>query len=612
MELAGAVLADRYQLLEVTGRGGMGEVWRGRDRSMLRRDVAVKVLPVMSDTVSAQRFEREAAVLAKLQHPGITVVHDAGRHQGYVFIVMELLHGQDLARLLAAHPGGLPVKRVLDLSGQIAGALATAHAAGVVHRDLKPANVFVQAGDRLKICDFGIARSADASDALTTSGAVIGTPGYMSPEQCQGQPTEAPTDLYALGIVIHELLTGNTPFAVNQPLYTLMRQHVEQPPPHLDTLRPDLPAALADVVTSLLAKNPHDRPDALDLLHRLAALGGDTPTEPSRRQQTTLAQRPSTTSHRPTEPGHTTDRTPTIPDTTYTLRYTCTVKGALRWGVFSPDSRTLAVGCKNGVQLWDTSTGNQLPQPPEFRKADSLHYSTDGRVVALGDRKVIRILDAHTGQQLRELPLQRRALFRLLTGYALSSDARLLAVADDKGIQLRDVRTGVEKHHLPLENEIQRSVLLSPNGRKVASAGWVDRRATLKVWDCRTGAELCSVVGDAAIPSAFSPDGKALAVTYANTAPVRLIDPRTGDALLQLSKHPGKRAYVDVAFAPHGDILATGANGTVHIWDAHSGEQRHVLAGHTARVRFVIFAPDGHTLASGDDKGTIHVWNTAA
>lgn len=270
-------LAGRYRLAELLGRGGMGEVWSAAD-SVLRRTVAVKLLPLFAGADLERRFQREAAILAGLRHPGITVVHDAGRHSGFLFIVMELLEGADLGNLLAEHPGGVPLQRALDLATQTAEAVGAAHSNGVVHRDLKPANVFVQAGDRVKVCDFGIARSTGATSALTATGMIIGTPPYMSPEQCRGDEVDTRSDLYALGCALFEMLTGATPFRADQSVYALLHQHVSDPPPRLAQLRPDIPAALDTLVSALLAKEPDARPVSAALVaEQLAALRGGRP-----------------------------------------------------------------------------------------------------------------------------------------------------------------------------------------------------------------------------------------------------------------------------------------------------------------------------------------------
>ncbi|MFF4317509.1 protein kinase [Streptomyces sp. NPDC001568] len=251
----GDELAGRYRLDERLGRGGMGEVWRGHDLS-LDRSVAVKVLlEAATGDEPAARFRREATIGARLQHPGITVVHDVGRQDGRLFIVMELLSGEDLAAVLARSPGGLPVATALDLAAQTAEALSAAHAQAVVHRDLKPGNLFLLPGGRLKICDFGIAHSSDATAGWTVTGRMFGTPAYMAPEQWRGERVDARCDLYALGCVLYALLSGEPPFGSTGSPYALMLRHVEEAPAALP-VTPDVAALLA----TLLAKSPTDRP----------------------------------------------------------------------------------------------------------------------------------------------------------------------------------------------------------------------------------------------------------------------------------------------------------------------------------------------------------------
>ena len=268
---AGLKLSGRYALQARLGSGGMGEVWRGVDEQ-LDRSVAVKMLREhLADPELAGRFRREARIAARLQHPGITVVHDIGSDNGQLFIVMELLHGRDLAAILAGAPVGLPVDVAVSLTIQAAEALRAAHAGGVIHRDLKPANLFVLDGWQLKICDFGIAWAIDSATHHTATGQTIGTPAYMSPEQCQGQQVDQRSDLYSLGCVLYELLTGRPPFTQGQSL-AIMLQHVNAAPAAPRTIRPDVSPELDHLVLDLLAKDPTRRPaDAGQVIAALQA-----------------------------------------------------------------------------------------------------------------------------------------------------------------------------------------------------------------------------------------------------------------------------------------------------------------------------------------------------
>ncbi|MEU9019492.1 serine/threonine-protein kinase [Actinomadura sp. NPDC048394] len=277
----GLELAGRYRLEEPLGRGGMGEVWRGVDLR-LRRPVAVKILPLTmaADPAAVARFRREAEIAATLNHPGITTVFDIDEHhygdERLLFLVMELMQGRDLQRTLGEHPGGMPIERVKDLAVQILDAMSAAHGRGIVHRDLKPANLFLLEGGRVKVCDFGIARLADATK-ITATGGSAGTPMYMAPEQIQGRTVDQRTDLYAFGCVLYEMLTGAPWVDTGAGLAAILYQHLEQIPAPPRSLRADVPDHLNALVLELLAKRPDDRPrDATAVIARLNGAGTET------------------------------------------------------------------------------------------------------------------------------------------------------------------------------------------------------------------------------------------------------------------------------------------------------------------------------------------------
>ncbi|MEV5826037.1 DNA translocase FtsK [Spirillospora sp. NPDC052242] len=273
----GLELAGRYRLDELLGRGGMGEVWRGLDLA-LDRPVAVKVLlrdrhdePEAARAMA--RFRREGRAAARLSHPAIAAVHDVGEDDGRPFLVLELLDGRNLREVLSRHPGGLPVERVADYGAQTAAGLAAAHAAGVVHRDIKPANLILLPDGRVKICDFGIARLEGATAGLSVTGARMGTVAYMPPEQAEGKPLDGRADLYALGCTLFHMLTGRYVFT-GDGLGSVVAQHLARPAPSPRELRPDIPAELDELVRSLLAKDPGDRPsDAAAVARVLERVG---------------------------------------------------------------------------------------------------------------------------------------------------------------------------------------------------------------------------------------------------------------------------------------------------------------------------------------------------
>lgn len=263
------VLAGRYRLGRSLGRGGFSEVWQAED-SVLGRAVAVKAFTApASDPDVVARFHREARSVAALRHPNVVVVFDAGIDQDMPYVVMELLAGPSLDRLLAIR-GPLPADVALGYAEQAAAGLAAAHAAGVVHRDIKPANLVLDSDGPLKIVDFGIAILAGAATSLTAAGVTVGTPAYLSPEQAAGQPAEPRSDLYALGCVLYALLTGTPPFTGEHPVATA-HQHLHAAVPPVHELRAGLPPVIGQLLATMLAKNPEDRPpDAATLRGWLA------------------------------------------------------------------------------------------------------------------------------------------------------------------------------------------------------------------------------------------------------------------------------------------------------------------------------------------------------
>jgi dienelactone hydrolase len=284
---------SHYTIEARLGEGGMGVVYLAHD-SQLGRRVAIKVLSpaAIGDEAMAGRLLREARAASRLNHPNIVTVHEIGKADGHDFIVMESVEGQALAHEMP--PGGMPIARVLDLAGQIAGAVAVAHAAHVIHRDLKPANVMVTPSGRAKVLDFGLARIATPREGggppptrsaetigLTTAGMVMGTAGYMSPEQIEGKPADARSDVFSIGVIIFEMLTGRRPFTGDSD-WAVMAATVRGGAPPVSSLRPETPPELVRIVARCLAHRPEDRyASASELAEGLARLAGDaaTPTE---------------------------------------------------------------------------------------------------------------------------------------------------------------------------------------------------------------------------------------------------------------------------------------------------------------------------------------------
>ncbi|MFI0419238.1 protein kinase [Spongiactinospora gelatinilytica] len=272
------VIADRYVLDDLPlGQGGMGAVYGGHDRH-LDRKVAVKFLrvPIEHDAELEQRFIREARILARLEHPGAPVLYDFGAHDQRLFQVMQFIDGVTVADVVSEH-GPLPVQWAAAIAAQACAVLTAAHALSICHRDLKPNNLMLCPDGDVKVLDFGLAVLREAGAApFTRIGQILGTPAYMAPEQIQRGVASPRSDLYALGCVLHETLTGRPVFA-GPTDYAVLDAHVNQPPPRLG----GVPPGLAALVTGLLAKRPEDRPeDAATVYGLLEPYAVDLPALP--------------------------------------------------------------------------------------------------------------------------------------------------------------------------------------------------------------------------------------------------------------------------------------------------------------------------------------------
>ncbi len=367
------ILAGRYELDIPLGRGGSGEVWRGRDLAT-RRPVAVKIVELsqtddpglLSETIG--RFRREATVIGSLRHQNIVSSLDAGRVGSQLFMVMELAPGISLASMMDERGergmGLFPVVSVLRIAEETCAGLAAAHQAGVVHRDIKPSNLMVTPQLGVKIIDFGIARLlADNSPRLTLQGHTVGTAAYMSPEQAQGGDIDGRADLYSLGCVLYHLLSGRLPFRSSMPGALLMMQVMDSATP-LNVFRPDLTDDIIGLVSDLMEKDRAARPaDATEVIGRLRAIGENLDTE---------------------EPAHEADRRTIMADDPVAgagetrhdageTRHEAASAETVRPGVMTPETLAQLWGPETvAVPPWDAQAGPfhgrafQPAQPPPY------------------------------------------------------------------------------------------------------------------------------------------------------------------------------------------------------------------------------------------------------
>ena len=396
-----------YRIIEPIGKGGMGEVFLAEDTRLHRR-VALKVLPasVGTDPAARERFEREAQAVAALNHPGIVTIHSVEEHGGRLLLTMELIDGKPLGEIIPR--GGMPLDRLLRIGIEVADALAAAQQRGITHRDVKPANIMVTASGRAKILDFGLAKVHEAStaaddltgrpthSALTGEGKIVGTVAYMSPEQAEGKPVDPRSDLFSLGVVLHEMATGERPFKGDTNVAIISAIIKDAPRPITDA-NPKLPADLARIVRRCLAKDPDRRyQTAVDLRNELEDL-----------KQDSAAVAPALPRPRPAR-GYTLlaaaggivaasiggwilfGRTPLGPRGTdgFTIdRFTrLTTTGTASLAAISPDGRYVVhvKGDERGFGLWvrQTATSSDVAiVPAGDARFDGLAFSPDGNYV---------------------------------------------------------------------------------------------------------------------------------------------------------------------------------------------------------------------------------------
>jgi len=261
--VVGETVAERYELEELVGHGGMSSVYRAHD-SLLERYVALKVLHehYSKDDDFVERFKREARSVAQLQHPNIVTVIDRGEQGGRQYIVFEYIEGENLKELVV-RKGRLEVRQALEIAIEVARALGFAHEHGIVHRDVKPQNVLMNGDGRPKVTDFGIARLVEMDQGVTQTGTVLGTSNYIAPEQASGKRVEQRSDIYSLGVVLYEMLTGELPFP-GEGFVAVALKHVNDPPPSVLDVRGDIPLRVAEAVDRALEKDPERRFPTMD------------------------------------------------------------------------------------------------------------------------------------------------------------------------------------------------------------------------------------------------------------------------------------------------------------------------------------------------------------
>jgi WD40 repeat protein len=616
-----------YELLGEIARGGMGVVYRARQQS-LNRVVALKMILAGAHAGPQElaRFRSEAENAAQLDHPHIVPIYEVGAHDGLPFFSMKLVEGGTLAE----HLGRLhrEPRRAARLLATVAEAVGHAHRHGILHRDLKPANILLDAGGEPHVSDFGLAKDL-GGDGKTASSAIVGTPSYMAPEQAAGgRRLSTAADVYALGAILYELLTGRPPFRAGPPLETLLQVMNQEPVPPR-ALNPRLNRDLERICLKCLEKEPQKRYGSAE------ALAEDLKRwlrgEPIRARRTRAWERTVKWAR----------RRPALAALLLvaavaalalvgfgvSLGYNQQLQTAYRSEAVAREQAEQAQRAEVEARKGEAEQRGQTEAA--LARAELSHYY---HRIALAQQEWQANNMARAERLLNESPprlrgwewhyLKRLCHADLLTlrednshvyGVAFSPDGKRLASADAAGqVKVWDATTGKTALTMKAPHGEATGVAFSPDGERLAAWYW---NGTTVVWDARNGHEILTVPGHSGggfLGATFSPDGRRLVSAAwdpeARQGHVKVWDARTGREVLTFRGHTG--AVSRMAFSPDGRRLASASDDrTVKVWDVVTGREEHSLTGHTYEVHSVAFSPDGQRLASASRDTTVKVWD---
>lgn len=603
-----------YELVDKLAQGGMGVVYRARQRS-LNRDVAIKMIlgGAFANQGEIDRFQTEALAVADLEHPNIVPIYEVGEHDGQRFLCMRLVEGGNLFDKIAALKSDL--RRVAEIMSKVSRAVDYAHRRGILHRDLKPANILLSRSGEPMVTDFGLAKRLDSDVQLTATGAILGTPGYMAPEQANGETGRLSTavDVYGLGSVLFHLMTGRPPFVADTPVATL-KQVIEQEPVSPAALNPGVTRDLETICLKCLEKVPerrygsaHELADDLDRWLRYEA----------------ILARPCSTANRVIKWAR---RKPAL--ATLTLFASFSLIAFI--GLTLHNNKKLAT--EKGI----AETQKDIADEERRRSEDMLtdlrlkqaedHFAADETDKAL--MYLAAILRTHSTNEQAARRLQFALAYR---DYATPGTSRLqhdapvnhgefspdgawiATASNDRSVVVWDAKTGNPTARLQLKH-LARSVKFSPDGSKVVTAS-SDRVAV--IWDYKKGTN-----GIVLLPhqsylkhAEFDPEGRRVA-TASDDKSARVWDVETGKQISKSFEHDDRVNHV--SFSPDGKFMVTacrgqagGAAGYAQIWDLSTGDPHGPRLEHDGGVTKAIFSRDGLLVATASGDLRMQVWIAA-
>jgi WD40 repeat protein/serine/threonine protein kinase len=649
-----------YRVLALLGHGGMGSVWLAeRADGLFNRKVALKLIhPALESRVMSERFAREREILAGLNHPNIARLLDAGTQDGQSYLALDYVAGTPITTYSDEHR--LSVEQRLGLFRQVLSAVQYAHAHLVIHRDLKPANILVTEEGQVQLLDFGIAKLLTEGEAKETELTQVGgramTPDYAAPEQILGAPVTTAADVYALGVMLYELLAGERPYKLKRDSRGALEQAILEAEPAAPsrTAFKEAPAAarattakrlagilrgdLDTIAIKALKKSPAERYATAN------AFGEDI--ERFLRGDVVLAQ-PDSVAYRALKfarrhwvgIGAVGVLLLTLAAGLAATSYEARVAAVQRDAALQAQSRLLTEAAAQHLKDSDVAGAQGiilevLTNPAftrmrtpaaigvfqEVRAADaelavlsghdaivqSAAYSPDGtRIVTSSNDKTARIWDARTGSNLAVLVGHDD----VVNSAAYSPDGtRIVTASRDKTARIWDARTGVQLTVLSGHGDFVHSAVYSPDGTRIVTAS-IDK--TARIWDARSGAQLAvlSGHGEAVRSAAYSPDGARI-VTASNDKTARIWDARSGAQLAVLSGHTDQ--VHSAAYSPDGMRIVTASfDHTARIWDARNRAQLTQLAGHGGVVESAAYSPDGTGIVTASSDGTARIWDAS-